>query len=155
MRAQAQIDIAASEREVWTVVADIASWPTWNPAVRQAVFTSDLDVGSRFRYATALGATTCRLTLVDAPRALAWKGRLLTMLHRQVWRVERGPSGTAASAHASLSGLGAWLFRRRLTERLQGELDALVQLLKLEAEARASEERADEAQAAAAGAQDT
>ncbi len=34
--AQAEITIAASEREVWVVLADIDGWPTWNPAVREA-----------------------------------------------------------------------------------------------------------------------
>jgi hypothetical protein len=49
-----------------------------------------------------------------------------------------------------MSGLSARLFDARLRQRLQGELDALVQLLKLEAEARAMETREEAARHSAA-----
>lgn len=141
MSAHAEIDIAADEREVWTVVAGIASWPTWNPAVREAVFDAELDVGARFRYATPFGRLSCRLTEVDAPHRLAWKGRVLAVGHRQTWQLEARDGGTHVTTDAAMSGLGARLFRGRLKERLQGELDAVVQLLKLEAETRSVEEQ--------------
>ncbi len=136
MSAHAEIDIAASEREVWTVIADIASWPTWNPGVREAIVTAELEVGARFRYVTPFGSIACRATQVDAPHALAWECRLLTMRRRQSWRLQAGPAGSHVLAVASMRGLGARLFRRRLDERLRGELDSLVRLLKLEAETR-------------------
>ena len=149
MNAHAEIDISADARDVWTVLADIASWPTWNPAVREAVFDSDIEVGARFRFSTVFGSMRCRLTVVDAPRALAWKGRLLTMGQQQTWRLEPHPGGTYVRTTAEMTGLGAHLFKGRLTERLQGELDALLQLLKLEAEVRTTEEREDAARQAA------
>ncbi len=147
--ANAAIDIAASQREVWTVLADIASWPTWNPAVRHAYCDREpedgLDVGTQFRFSTEIGTLKCRITHVDAPRTLSWKGRVLVLGERQTWNVEPGPAGARVSVHAEMTGLAAWFIRRRLDERLQRVLDALVQLLRLEAESRAVEERADEA----------
>ena len=150
VRALAEIDIAADERGVWTVVADIASWPTWNPAVREAVFGAELEVGAKFRFATPFGRISCRLTEVDAPNTLSWKGRFLTVRQRETWRIEAGPSGTHVEIRAQMTGIGAHLFKHRLGERLQGDLDALVHLLRLEAEARSSEEREDDARAAEA-----
>ena len=138
--AHAVIDIAADEREVWTVIADISAWPTWNPAVREAVFEGELESGTRFRFSTPFGSVKCRLSEVDAPRVLSWTGRLLTIRERQTWHLEPDTAGTRASIDATLTGLGARLFRARLQERLQGELDAVVQLLKLEAEVRLAEE---------------
>ena len=150
--ANAAIDIAASQREVWTVLADIASWPTWNPAVRHAVCDREpedgLEVGTRFRFSTEIGTLKCRVTHVDAPRTLSWKGRVLVLGERQTWNVERGPAGTRVSVHAEMTGLAARLIRRRLDDRLQRVLDALVQLLRLEAEARAVEEQEDAARLA-------
>jgi len=138
--ARAEIDIVTSEREVWTVIADIGAWPTWNPAVREAVFDGELEAGARFRFSTAFGSIKCRLSEVDAPRTLAWNGRLLSVRERQTWRLEPNALGTHVTIESSLSGIGARLFRRRLQERLDGELDATVQLLKLEAEVRSTEE---------------
>ena len=54
MSAYAEIDIAAPRREVWGILADVASWPTWNPAIRQSVRDEDFEVGSRFRFSTEI-----------------------------------------------------------------------------------------------------
>ena len=144
--AYAEIDIAASGREVWTVLADVSSWPTWNPAVRHAVCDDALEIGSKFRFSTEIGTLSCRVTSVDAPHELSWKGRVLIFGERQRWLLEPGSGGTRVSVHAEMTGLGSWLFKRRLAERLQRVLDALVRLLRLEAETRAAERQGDPAQ---------
>jgi len=152
MSAQAGVEIAASEREVWTVLADIASWPTWNPAVRHAVCAEalELEVGTKFRFSTEIGTLKCRVTSVDAPRSLSWKGRVLILGERQTWRLEPTETGTRVEVEAEMTGLGARIFRRRLDERLQRVMGALVELLRLESEVRSAEEREDAARAAAA-----
>jgi uncharacterized protein YndB with AHSA1/START domain len=141
--AHAEIDIAATERQVWTVLADIAAWPTWNPAIRHAVCEAVLEVGTRFRFATEIGTLKCRVTRVDAPHALSWKGRVLVLGEQQTWSLEPSPTGTHVTVDAAMTGPAARLLRRRLTERLTAVLDAVVQLLRLEAEARALEEHED------------
>jgi AraC-like DNA-binding protein len=149
----AEIDIAATDREVWTVLADIASWPSWNPAVRHAVCDlgedQSLEVGAKFRFSTEIGTIRCRMTEVDAPHRFSWQGRVLVLGERQTWRIGSGPSGTRVTVMAEMTGLSSRLFKRRLTERLQRVIDALVQLLRLESEARALEEREDAQRAAA------
>lgn len=134
--AHADIAIAADAREVWAVLADIDAWATWNPAILEAALKDELEVGHRFRYATTFGVLRCRLRTVDAPRTLAWSSRLLTMAHRQEWSIHPTPDGCTVTTTASLSGIGARLFTTRLAVRLQAELAAVVQLLKLETEAR-------------------
>jgi hypothetical protein len=137
--AHAETEIAASEREVWSVLADINAWATRNPAIRAADLTDDLEVGCSFRYATTFGALRCRLRQVDAPRTLAWSGRLLTLIERQAWSIEPTEPGCHVDGDASLSGIGSRLFRARLASRLQADLGAMVQLLRLEAETRRAE----------------
>jgi len=145
----AEVDIAAPPRAVWTVLADIGSWPTWNPAIREAHCDDELEVGSRFRFSTEIGTLKCRVTHVDAPRTLTWKGRVLALGEWQTWLIEPGQDGTHVSVHGEMTGLVSRLFQRRLDARLKRVLDAVVQLLRLEAEFRATEER-EEAERAAA-----
>lgn len=152
MSAHAEIDVAAEDRIAWAVIADIASWPTWNPSARQVTVPTELERGAPFRYSSPLGSMTCRLTQVDAPRELAWQGRLLTMDLVQVWHIEPDAAGSHVSLDASLSGLVARVFHRRWQVRLQDDLDSLVQLMKLEAEVRSAEERHGAVRAAAVGA---
>lgn len=122
------------------MLANIDAWSTWNPAIREAVLKDELETGRPFRYATAFGSLRCKLRHVDAPRSLAWSGRLLTLTERQAWSIEPMGGGCRVRGEASLSGMGAWLFKSRLEERLQADLGSIVQLLKLEAETRRSEE---------------
>lgn len=137
--ARAEIMIAADERQVWAVLADIDGWPVWNPAILESSLHDDLEVGRRFRYVTTFGAMRCRLREVDAPRVLAWSSRLLTVSNRQTWAIQPVDNGCRVTTRASLSGMSAWLFRARFDARLQAELAAVVQLLKLETEARIAE----------------
>jgi len=151
MIAKAAVDIAAPQREVWTVLADIDSWPTWNPAVRHAVCHTELELeeGTKFRFSTELGTLKCRITHVDAPHALSWKARVLLLGERVAWHLEPTDHGTHVEVEARMTGPVSRLFHRRLDARLQRVMDSLVQLLRLEAEARAIEEREEVARAAA------
>lgn len=141
MSAYAEIDIAAPRREVWAILADVASWPTWNPAIRQATRDDEFEVGSRFRFSTEMGTLKCRVTAIDSPRSLSWKGRVLFLGERQTWRLEPTENGTQVSVHAEMTGLVSRLLQRRLGERLQAVVDSVLRLLRLEAEARSLEAR--------------
>ena len=148
--AYAEIDIAASRPEVWAILTDVAAWPTWNPAIRQSVRDPQLEVGSKFRFSTEIGTLKCRFTDIDSPRTFSWKGRVLVLGERQTWVLEPTDSGTRVSVHAEMTGLASRLLRRRLTERLQGVIDSVLQLLRLEAEVRTNEAR-DESERVAQG----
>ena len=148
MSAYAEIDIAAPRREVWGILVDVGSWPTWNPAIRQSVRDEVFEVGSKFRFSTEIGTLKCRVTAVDSPRSLSWKGRVLVLGERQTWTLESTETGTHVAVHAEMTGLASWLLRRRLTERLQAVVESVLRLMCLEAEVRTEEAREDAARAA-------
>ena len=143
--AYAEIDIAAPRPEVWAILADVGAWPTWNPAIRQAVGDATVEVGAKFRFSTEIGTLKCRVTAVDEPRSLSWKGRVLALGERQTWHFEVTEAGTHVTVQAEMTGPVARLFRRRLTERLQAVVVSVLQLLRLEAEVRTTEAREDAA----------
>ena len=145
MSAYAEIDIAAPRPEVWAILADVAAWPTWNPAVRGSVRDRDFVIGSRFRFSTEIGTLKCRVTAVDSPASFSWKGRVLAIGERQTWKLEPTDDGTHVAVHAEMTGLVARLFRRRLTDRMQAVVESVLQLLCLEAEVRTTEAREDAA----------
>jgi len=145
--AYAEIDIAAPRPEVWALLADVAAWPMWNPAIRESVRDRDLEVGSRFRFSTEIGTLKCRFTVVDSPRALSWKGRVLALGERQTWTLEPTELGTHVTVQAEMTGPVSRLFKRRLNERLHGVVTSVLQLLRLEAEVRTAEAHTAVAQA--------
>ncbi len=137
--ADAEIDIAAPRPEVWAILADIAAWPTWNPAIRQSYRDPQLKVGTRFRFSTEIGTLKCRVTALDEPRSLSWKGRVLVFGERQTWRLEPTETGTRVAVTAEMTGLASWLLKRRLGERLRTVVVSVLDLLRLEAEVRTTE----------------
>lgn len=137
--AYAEIDIAAPRPEVWAILSDIGSWPSWNPAIRQSFRDPQLEVGTRFKFSTEIGTLKCRITALEQPRSLAWKGRVLVLGERQAWRLEPTETGTHVTVLAEMTGLASWLLKRRLTERLQTVIVSVLDLLRLEAEVRATE----------------
>lgn len=147
-RAYAEIEIAASRPEVWAILTDIDSWPTWNPAIRGSVRDPELKVGTKFRFSTEIGTLKCRFTEVESPHTFSWKGRVLVLGERQTWVLEPTEGGTHVSVQAEMTGLVSRIFQRRLTDRLQRVVDSVLQLLRLEAEVRRAE--ADEEAARAA-----
>ena len=140
--ASAEADIEADPAIVWAVLADIAAWPEWNPAVRSASLPGDLRVGATFRWAAGPGTITSRLVTVDPPRLLAWTGRSMGLRAAHAWRVAPSADGSSVRTEESLSGLPARLFAGRLRRTLQADLEAWVRLLKLESESRAADEDA-------------
>jgi uncharacterized protein YndB with AHSA1/START domain len=143
--AHAEIDIAALRPEVWSILADIASWPTWNPAIRESYRDPQLKVGTRFRFSTEIGTLKCRITALDQPRSLSWKGRVLVLGERQTWHLESTETGTHVTVTAEMTGLVSWFLRKRLTERLQTVVVSVLDLMRLEAEVRTTEALEDAA----------
>lgn len=149
MVAQAEIEVDASPRQVWSVLADIAEWPTWNPVVRSATAPAELEAGAAFRRAAGQGTISARLLTVDAPRALAWRDRSLGLRAVHAWTIEERPTGCTVTIEACLTGIPARLLAGRLRRSTQQQLEAWVRLLKLEAETRAAD--ADETDETDAG----
>lgn len=144
VNAHAKTEVSAGDRDVWAVLAGIEGWPSWNPAVRDAVLDGALQAATHFRFVTGPGTMSCRLLEVDAPHSLAWSGRLMGIGHRQAWRIEPHSEGCLVVVDASMSGPIARLLKGRLGRRLQGDLDTWLGLLKLEAESRAPEAGGEE-----------
>ena len=138
--ARSEIDIDASARQVWAVLAQIEAWPSWNPGVRFAELFDELEVGTAFQWAEGQSTNSCVLTTVDAPRVLVWRGQSMGIGHKRSWRLENRPGGSRVRVEQSMKGMIARIASGRLQQGLQRELDTWVHLLKVEVEARFDEE---------------
>lgn len=121
---------------MWSVLADIEGWPSWNPAIRDVSLDGAVEVGTHFRWATGPGTVTSRLTAVLAPSKIAWSGSFMTLSHTHEWTIEPGPAGSIVSVRTSISGLLARLLSRRLSRGQEDALEMWLGLLRLETEIR-------------------
>jgi uncharacterized protein YndB with AHSA1/START domain len=135
---EGRIEVDASPEIVWDVLADFASWPTWNPDVKSIVLHGPVDEGSVFRWKAGPGTIASTLRRVDRPRVLGWTGRTMGVRAKHVWRFEPSGQGTTVSMRESFDGLVARLMRTRLQQQLDATTPKGLEALKAEAERRSS-----------------
>ena len=146
VKAYGQVNIEATERLVWEVLAGIERWPRWNTDVRGVSFWGALAPGTEFRWKVSGGTITARFQTVEAPKLLAWSGRMspigIEAVH--VWHLEApGGAVTTVRTEESWNGLAVRLLRGRAMTMLQESLDRWLKALKAECERHVGGEEAE------------
>ncbi len=136
--ARCEIEIAAPSDVVWSVLTDIANWPSWNPDVASMSYEGPLDVGTTFRWKAGGAKITSIIGSVDAPRRIDWSGKTFGVKAIHVHEFEPRDGGTLVKSAESWDGLLVRLFRRWTRKVLQKAVDSELSFLKSEAELRAA-----------------
>jgi uncharacterized protein YndB with AHSA1/START domain len=133
-----EIEIAASPQAVWDVLADLESWPRWNPDVKSMSMQGDLAEGSTFRWRAGPGTITSTIQQVEPPKLIAWTGTTFGIKARHVYRLEPRGEGTLVHTEESYEGLVARLLRGSLQKTLEKGLSDGLRYLQAEAEHRSA-----------------
>jgi uncharacterized protein YndB with AHSA1/START domain len=135
------IEIAASPQAVWDVLADIESWPSWNPDVKSMSMQGGLAEGSVFRWRAGPGTITSRIQHVEPPRVIGWTGTIFGIKAKHVYRLEARDGATLVQTEESYEGLVVRLLRGSLQKTLDKGLSDGLRYLKAETERRAPSSR--------------
>lgn len=136
--AGSEIAVAASPDVVWGILTDVASWPSWSPAVKSASIEGPVAPGTRFRWKVGLGTILSTLETVEPPHRLVWTGKTAGIRAIHVHTLEQKEGTTVVRSEESWDGLLVRLLRRPLAKSLEKSLDSGLRALKVEAERRAS-----------------
>jgi uncharacterized protein YndB with AHSA1/START domain len=136
--ARGEIAVAASPEIVWSVLTDIATWPQWNPDVKNASIEGSLASGTQFRWKAGPGTITSTLQSVEPPRRIEWTGTTFGIKAIHVHELERREGTTVVRSAESWDGLPVRLLRRSMGKSLQKAIDAGLSHLKIEAERQAA-----------------
>lgn len=141
-----EIDIRASAARVWEVLADLSSYPAWNPMIRQA--SGELRPGARltvrFQPEGSRGHTfRPKLLVVEPGRELRWLGwpRFPGLFDSEhYWRLAELEDGKTRLAHGVVVyGLLAPLAGRLMLRTSKGPFEAMNKAHKERAEGSAGE----------------
>lgn len=134
-----QTFISAPPQQVWDVLTDWPSFPSWNPFIRRA--EGALAVGNRVRIVLRLGPSLMRLrptiTRVEPPRRLRWRARLALPGLYDVERrfdLDARDGGTLLTQSETPSGLVAPLLGPLLRAPIETGYHALESALKARVE---------------------
>lgn len=118
--AQTERTIAAPPQRVFDTLANVASWPAWMPRtfapVADPALPSPLRIGDRFRVKVggAPFASTLKISKLERPREIAWRGGIRGVLwaeHRFVLEPD-GDRGTRVRSIETWHGALAGVLRR-------------------------------------------
>jgi len=134
----ATIEIAAAPEQVWAVLADLASYPEWNPVFREA--SGQLTPGSRITIESTQPETGHTMTvkvkvLTAEPAAeLRWTSSVLgLMITRRSFTLSPASGGTRLMQTQTYRGLFT-RFPPKTVSRIQISFDAINQAIKERAE---------------------
>ena len=117
-----ELEIEATADEVWAVLTDTASYPSWNPFVRR--ITGELRTGERIEVRLEPEDWNGidmrpKVMACDAPRKLRWLGHLFMpgiFDGEHIFTIEEaGPDRVRLAQAERFSGLLVFLMRKKLT----------------------------------------
>jgi len=137
VRASAEGDVTAPIDVVWSTMADVESWPDWQPDVRSAALRGSVASGERFDWKAGGVRISSRFGDVVRPRRLSWTGRSVGLRARHVWEFSRRGAETHVATTESFEGPLTWFLRARLRRMLESTLRRSVDALAAESGRRA------------------
>lgn len=136
VHAAVSLAIKAPVETVWSVLIDIADWPTWQPDIQATSITGPPRANTSFEWKTSGGTIRSQIKLFEPERRLAWVGHLLVFRAIHVWTLAVLPTGnTEVTTTESLGGWPITLFYS--SDELQRSDQRWLDALRREAERRA------------------
>jgi uncharacterized protein YndB with AHSA1/START domain len=135
--AEGELQIAADPETVFSVIAAIDQWPSWNPDVRSVDLAGPVEPGTVFRWKAGPSTLTSILRVVDRPREITWTGTTMGIRAVHTFRFEPRDSGTSARSEESWDGLVPRLLKGYSRRTLASGIGKVLAALRTEAERRA------------------
>jgi len=132
------IDVKAPAEIVWSVLADIEEWPSWNRAVASVSIQGDIAPGTEFEWKAGPGRIRSTLLQVERPSFIAWSGQTLGLRANHAFALHANGERTTVRTEESYTGLVARLLRVPIRRSLARALDEGLVDLKAQAERRAT-----------------
>ena len=136
--ADGEIRIAAPPETVWSVMADLAAWPSWNTDVTSMTVGGPLEPGTTFRWKSGSASLVSTLRVLDPARGIGWTGRTMGITAVHVFKFEPLDGGTLARSANRIRGLIPSVFTKYSRNVPQRGIDRILASLKVEAERRVS-----------------
>ena len=136
--AEGELGIDADPSTVFSVIAAIDRWPSWNPDVRSVQLQGPVQPGTVFRWKAGPSTLTSTLQVVDPPGEIAWTGTTMGIKAVHVFRFQARDGGTLARSEESWEGLLASVLKGYSRRTLDKGIRSVLAHLKTEAERRAA-----------------
>jgi uncharacterized protein YndB with AHSA1/START domain len=135
--AEGELQIDADTQTVFSVIAALDQWPSWNPDVKSVRVEGPVQPGTVFRWKAGPSSLTSTLQVVDPPTEIAWTGTTMAIKAVHVFWFQASDGGTLARSEESWEGLLPSLLKGYSRRTLDKGIRSVLAHLKAEAERRA------------------
>ena len=126
--------IKAPAQRIWSLVAEIDRWPSWNPAVKSAKLNGGFEVGTTFNWKSGGISIVSTLQEIQPTTKLVWTGMAIGTRAIHVWSLQSTPTGVLVCTSESFEGWIVSLMRKSMQKTLDESLVAWLNELKRRAE---------------------
>jgi hypothetical protein len=126
-------------QRIWSLVAEIDHWPSWNPAVISAKLNGAFEVGTTFNWNSGGISIVSTLQEIQPTTKLVWTGKAIGIRAIHVWSLQPTPTGVLVLTSESFEGWLVSLMRKATQKALDESLVAWLNELKRRAEERSLE----------------
>ena len=126
--------INAPAQTIWSLVAEIDRWPSWNPAVKSAKLNGAFEVGTTFDWKSGGISIVSTLQEIEPSSKLVWTGKAIGTRAIHVWSFQNAPTGVLVCTSESFEGWLVSLMRKAMQKTLDESLVAWLNELKRRAE---------------------
>lgn len=134
VHATAQVGVDAPPDEVWDVLVDASTWPSWYGDIRDVQATGPLTGGADFAFKTGPVAVSATVDLAEGPGRLRFTGRSRGATAVYEFRLEPAGEATVVHAEQSMSGPAAKAMRPMLQKIAETSLPAWLAALRTRVE---------------------
>lgn len=134
-----EVEINASAKKVWDIIADFAAYKEWNPFIRQAFGEPKEGSKLEIRITTPSGVNRAyepKVTRVEPEKELRWLGKVPGILNGEhVFTIEQAGEGRVKLVHREVfGGLLSSFFGSSTHEDIKAGLEQMNAALKKRAE---------------------
>jgi Polyketide cyclase / dehydrase and lipid transport len=126
--------INAAVQRIWSLVADIDHWPSWNPAVKTAKLNGAFEVGATFNWKSGGISIISTLQEIQQTTKLVWTGKAIGTRAIHIWSLQPTSAGVLVITSESFEGWLVSLMRKAMQKTLDESLAAWLNELKQQAE---------------------
>lgn len=119
---------------MWNILADVESWPKWNPDVKNVTLSGEIKPSTVFKWKAGPGKITSVLQNVEPPHLIAWTGKTMGINAIDVFKINVIDGKTIVEEEESWEGLLSRAMHSRMQKMLENSLKSGLKSLKIEAE---------------------
>lgn len=134
LNAKKDILISAPVEQVWSELAKIDQWSTWQPDVTSSKLDGTLEIGTLFYWKAKGLNIISTLQIVEPMHRIGWTGKSLGMQAIHLWTFEQREDCTYVKTEESLAGWFPRILKFLDPKFLEKSLQNSLQVLKVHVE---------------------